>query len=197
MPYKKRRYPWLPIMLLLYGVAWSVVHVVLGLVTVFQVHFVMMLLICVAAMIGCVKKHKDPHLNNLARSYVVCLLAAFACWLTDFHLCGEAKNMFGTNLQFHALWHVFVALSCYYSVPLTVYARGIELGTKPKLNDFSVNLLGTLPISLPYVEQYRNRGHADHVYVSIPLLDYNSKSSDILSSYPSVGLGLEATAELF
>ena len=96
----------------------------------------------------------------------------------------EAQGALGFNAQFHAWWHVFVALSCYFSVPMTAYARGLELGASPTLGRFRPLLL---PISLPYVEAYRRPGETTKSRDAAkqppaPAVDF----CDYLSEYPAL-----------
>ena len=65
------------------------------------------------------------NLYRLCVLYVVVLLAAFACWLTDQFGCELLYNLpFGLpNPQLHAWWHVLCGFNCHIGLQLSIGLR--------------------------------------------------------------------------
>ena len=108
----------LKIALPLYGLAFTIIHLVFKTTTAFQVHF--------GALLGIVllriyQKYKQQYqILNFDQKFIIYLYAfsgvlGFVFWLIDYHHCSffHSKSIYPFG---HVLWHLFMGYSAYCSV---------------------------------------------------------------------------------
>lgn len=104
--------------LCLYGIIFSVCHLILKTTTAFQVHFGLLLS---GLLVGVYNKFRHVQLNRESKRLIYLFLGSgilgFIFWLIDYHYCELMQNfLFGFNPQGHSLWHLFMSYSAYCSV---------------------------------------------------------------------------------
>ena len=114
--------------LLAYAMVFSILHVMLKTTTAFQVHFGVLLGLCLFRMYTRFRK-VDPGENGkqIVTLFASSGLLGFACWLVDYHACDWASQL-PINPQGHSLWHLFMGYSAFCSVVMLKVFESAEAG---------------------------------------------------------------------
>jgi hypothetical protein len=115
---RERGHHKLAIALFLYAAAWTVVAIWItdDMPAVFQVQFLVVVLIAIAFVTRIYLATTDPNGIRLFRNYVWSGVCAIICWAVDRTLCDQLRHLpYGLpNPQLHAWWHILMAFNCYF-----------------------------------------------------------------------------------
>ena len=116
----KRGKLFLSIGLCLYGLIFSIAHVIFRTTTAFQVHFGTLL---VLLLVRVYHRFRNVQLTADATKILILFLSSgtigFGMWLLDYHHCDFMKSsFFGFNPQLHSFWHLFMGYFAFSSVVL-------------------------------------------------------------------------------
>ena len=110
----------LSIILCLYGLIFSISHLIFKTTTAFQIHFGILL----AFLLGRVyHRFRHVELDKESKKIIALFfssgLLGFGFWLLDYHKCDTIKSsFFGFNPQMHSLWHLCMGYFSFVSVVL-------------------------------------------------------------------------------
>ena len=78
--------------------------------------------------------------------------SALVLWLCDQHFCVALHALPGglSNPQFHAWWHVLMAINCYCGPTFLAYQRQVRLGRKPAMR-FALGIVPYVHVAAPNV----------------------------------------------
>ncbi|XP_024371916.1 alkaline ceramidase [Physcomitrium patens] len=130
----------MPTVLFLYGTIFAVLHSQFRFVVGFQLHLVLLAVLCLPRMYKYYIHTKDPAVRKLAHKYILFLVLGGMCWLADRHLCNQISKL-RVNPQGHALWHVLMGFNSYIGTTFLLYCRAEQLNWNPKVE----YVLGLLP----------------------------------------------------
>eukprot|EP01147_Barroeca_monosierra_P000328 gene328-3696_t len=132
------RNKYLPIYLVLYGLFWTFVHSYLGFVTLFQVHFAVLVITGYVFVIRYAIKTRDYRVKVFTFLYITPFVVAFFLWSIERIFCHHLRTF-----QLHAWWHALSGLSCYFSVVLATTARHEQLGknVQVRYNSFALPVI--------------------------------------------------------
>lgn len=130
----------MPIFLFLYGAFFAVVHAIVNFGIGFKVHYLILCLLCIPRMNKYYIYTQDASAKRLAKLYLAALVLGGLCWIGDRFFCEEISH-WPINLQGHAMWHIFIALSSYFANTFLMFCRAEQLEWAPKV----VYLMGVLP----------------------------------------------------
>lgn len=118
----------MPVLLVVYGVAFALLHNSYRWTTFFQVHFAAGALINLARCIYVSReKGLSPANGLLKRATIATVLATFF-WMTDFHFCSKLQSGEVPNPEGHAWWHVLIAYAILQCTSFSIYRRCTQLG---------------------------------------------------------------------
>lgn len=104
--------------LTLYGLLFSIWHLIFKTTTAFQIHFGALAFLLMARIYQKYKKCAFDQKNVfLLLHFIASLALGFSFWLFDYHFC-EFSNNLPFKFNGHVLWHVFMAYAAYCSVVL-------------------------------------------------------------------------------
>lgn len=140
----------MPTFLALYGTAFAVIHARFRFVTLFQLHYVLLCLLCAPRWLRYYRELRDPAARQLAHWYGHTLALGTACWLADRHLCDRMQAL-PVNPQGHAWWHVFMSLNSYLGIAFLQFCRAEQLDWRPEVRYY---------LLLPYIHIHKKGGAA-------------------------------------
>jgi dihydroceramidase len=120
----------MPLLLITYGLGFAILHAIYRWTTGFQVHFALIVAICLTRVYKHYQACEEESGRRLARVYVYTLLVGFSLWLMDFHLCSTMRSL-PFNPQGHAWWHVGMGINTYFGPAFAQYTRATQLGWRP------------------------------------------------------------------
>lgn len=106
-------------LLILYGIIFSILHVYYKFVSIYQIHYSILLAILLSnTYIRYNKFIKLIEKDGLKTIYlfIISLFIASSCWLLDYHYCGEINNILPFTFNGHIFWHLFMGYCSYLSV---------------------------------------------------------------------------------
>ena len=128
-----------------YTVFLSFVHYGGAYIIEFQVHFVLIVILCLLRLL---KYYKKKILHILYNHFILLCIGYFiiaACfWLLDQCFCNQVKLFF--NPQGHAIWHIMNSLGIHYGIQYTLALRLQFLGYKVKPIHFILPFIVPLKI---------------------------------------------------
>lgn len=113
----------------LYGIVFSVIHIVMQTTTAFQVHFGFLLLLILGRMY-----HRFQHTGpgkdgfTIIKLFFVFGSIGFANWLIDYNYCNELFLSQSRYPHGHVLWHIFMAYGAFYFVAMLRVLESQESG---------------------------------------------------------------------
>ncbi|CAM9395588.1 unnamed protein product [Scytosiphon promiscuus] len=119
----------MPVVLILYGMAFALLHNSYRWTTGFQVHFAVLALINLARCIYISREKPLGPATLLLRRALVAAALATLCWNIDFHFCDHLQSGTVPNPEGHAWWHVVIAYAILQCTSFSIYRRCIQLGT--------------------------------------------------------------------
>jgi len=134
------------VMLLLvgYGVGWGIVHYYGKLTTAFQLHFSAMIVFAVLRVYFIRNRHELKEFWFMMKTFAIIQGVATTFWLIDKLFCDFVSTALPFNPQFHAYWHVMMAINCAYGGQFLTAMRLKTLNHNPK----KIYILG-LPFVIP------------------------------------------------
>ncbi|KAG5516341.1 hypothetical protein RHGRI_037153 [Rhododendron griersonianum] len=130
----------MPTFLFLYGATFAVAHSQIRFRIGFQVHYIILCLLCIPRMYKYYIYTQDVSAKRVAKLYAATLFVGSLCWLFDRLMCKEISSG-PFNPQGHALWHVFMGFNSYFANTFLMFCRAQQRGWNPKI----VHLMGVLP----------------------------------------------------
>jgi len=184
---------WLPYFLVAYCILWTVVHSMQTFTTVFQVHFILQVVIGfgrIAYILYKLRQRPSPHpateiALHVLVYYLVILGIACSCWLVDQHLCAHMNSLpLGLpNPQLHAVWHLLSAIDSHLGILMSEILRFVIVYDKHQLlqqqqantKTFNSPIQGSPNIQAKVTESTTIR--LDW-FMLLPFTDYVTKKSD-------------------
>eukprot|EP00752_Nemacystus_decipiens_P008959 g7998.t1 len=118
----------IPVLLVVYGTGFALLHNSYRWTTFFQVHFAVGAMMNLARCIYVSReKGVGPARGLLKRAMIATVVAGF-CWMTDFHFCGHFQTGDVPNPEGHAWWHLFIAYAILQTTSFLIYRRCAQLG---------------------------------------------------------------------
>ncbi|KAI4367829.1 hypothetical protein MLD38_016455 [Melastoma candidum] len=130
----------MPTFLIIYGTAFTISHSFLRFSIGFNLHYIMLCLLCMPRVYKYYIYTDDKAARHLGKVYVVTLMLGSLCWLSDWLLC-EEMSRWHINPQGHALWHVFMGFNTYFANTFLMFCRAEQRNWYPQV----VRALGILP----------------------------------------------------
>lgn len=130
----------MPTFLFLYGAAFAVAHSQIRFRIGFQVHYIILCLLCIPRMYKYYIYTQDVSAKRVAKLYAATLFVGLLCWLFDRLVCKEISS-WPFNPQGHALWHVLMGFNSYFANTFMMFCRAQQREWNPKI----VHLMGVLP----------------------------------------------------
>lgn len=115
----RARFRYLPHILFIYGLFWTVIHSYFGFTTLFQVHFGCMVAVGLYYLGSAMQSTKEKAVKFLGYAYVGLLVIAFTGWLIDMHFCPHLNP----NPQLHAWWHVLMGVGSHFGLIAAIIVR--------------------------------------------------------------------------
>ena len=136
MPYKKQRYPSLPLYLILICIALTIGHILLKNAEAFFAVYGLLLIPAIGYTVFI--KH-DATVDKAMKTALVYLIVGFVCWELDRFFCPQVQDY-----HLHSVWHVCMSISGQYWLNAMAYTRLKSLGIPSSLiyNGFLISLNG-------------------------------------------------------
>jgi dihydroceramidase len=107
-----------PLLLFVYAIAFSTMHLKYNTTTIFQVHYVSLLAVVLGTMYN---RFKNVEIGSSAKHIIklfsISGLCGGACWLIDYLGCAWVSKL-PINPQGHMFWHLFMGYAAYCSVTM-------------------------------------------------------------------------------
>jgi dihydroceramidase len=151
----------MPTLLVPYGAIFSVLHNHYQFVTGFQLHYMLLALLCAPRIYRYYTVTTNMQARRLAHQYLFCFFSTITCWYVDQILCNRQSTL-PIEPEGHAIFHILNGLNSYFGNMFLQYCRAQQLGMNPHIKYIAG--------MLPYVKVVSKHTPTKHLAPSLYLL---------------------------
>ncbi len=161
----------MPTLLVPYGAIFSVLHNHYQFVTGFQLHYMLLALLCAPQIYRYYTVTTNMQARHLAHQYLFCFFSTITCWYLDQILCNRQSTL-PIEPEGHAIFHILNGLNSYFGNMFLQYCRAQQLGMSPHIK----YIAGMLPYVkvVSYLSPTKEPGWPKHLAPSLYLLLFNT-----------------------